>query len=210
VLILALLTWFALAFAQTRWPVETEDNKIWLDLAVSAPVCRSKTPVLTNKSIGPIFFDQSLQQLEQMCKNLRYGWYWNEGSPTPAALVRLGKVGLMIEFSGTTSSSTIYRIMSSDSQLRTADGFGPGSRLEAMIRVWGKPRFVVGECALYVWFSTRPGLSFRVDLPVNWDCLDSGRVEHTGNPNLVPRGTRVREVLMLPSTKAPFPPQPAS
>ena len=185
------------ARAQTRWPSDAERNQVPLASAAHAPLCQAKTPTLTNRSIGPVRPGQSLQELEKTCPKLQYAWHWNEGLPTPVTLVRFGKASLMIEFSGTTTSSMIYRITTADAQVRTADGFGPGSPLSAIIRAWGKPSFALGECVLAVWFASRPGLSFKVELPDNWDCLASGRVEQTGDVSLLPLGTRVGMALLF-------------
>ena len=126
---------------------------------------------------------------------LRYGWAWSEGSPYPVVLVRLGEAPVMIEFSEATPTSAVYRIMTAY-PVRTADGFGPGSQLFPMIGLWGEAHFGVGECALYVWFSKRPGLSFSVDVP-RLDCLTRGQIESTGDTSLLPKETRVGTVLLF-------------
>jgi len=66
-----------------------------------------------------------------------------------------------------------------------------------MVRAWGKGSFGVAECALYVWFSKRPGLSFGVDVPDGLDCLARGRIESSGDISLLPRGTKVGSVLLF-------------
>jgi hypothetical protein len=187
----------SLAAGADRWPANPDMNTgVSLSDAQRAPRCGAKTPALSVGSLGPVRPGQPLRKLEKRCPGLRYGWYWNEGSPTPVVLLRLGDSAVMIEFSDATDASTIYRI-TTDSPVRTVDGFGPGSRLSAMINAWGKPTFGAGEHGLYVWFSARPGLSFRVEVPDRWDYRASGRVEQSGDATLLPDGTRVGEVLLV-------------
>jgi hypothetical protein len=180
-----------------RWPsVPDLDQQVTLADAETAPRCTATTPPLTPRSLGPIRPGQSLRDLEKVCRSVRYGWNWNEGSPNPVVLLRLGEAAVMVEFSDATATSTAYRITTAF-PVRTTDGFGPGSELTAMMRAWGEPEFGVGECALYVWFATRPGLSFSVDVPESLDCLARGRIESTGDVSLLPRGTRVGPVLLF-------------
>jgi len=126
---------------------------------------------------------------------LRYGWAWSEGSPYPVVLLRLGEAPVLVEFSETTRASLVYRI-TTEFPVRTADGFGPGSQVASMVRAWGAAHFGLGECELYVWFSKRPGLSFSVDAPT-LDCTARGRLESTADISLLPKGTRVRSVLLF-------------
>ena len=201
VLIALALVSTSLAAGANRWPADPDMNTgVSLSDAQRAPRCGAKTPALTVRSLGPARPGQPLRDLEKSCPGLRYGWYWNEGSPTPVVLLRLGDSTVMIEFSDATDASTIYRI-STDSPVRTVDGFGPRSRLSAMIKAWGKPTFGVGEHGLYVWFSTRSGLSFRVEVPDGWDSLASRQVEQSGAATLLPDGTRVGEVLLVRRNK---------
>lgn len=129
---------------------------------------------------------------------LRYGWAWSEGSPYPVVLLRLGQAPVMVEFSETTPASTVNRVTTAF-PVRTTDGFGPGSPLSAMIAAWGEAHFGVGECALYVWFSKRPGLSFSVDVPT-LDCSARGHIESTGDVSLLPKDTKVKTVLLFKET----------
>lgn len=172
-------------------------NGVSLSDAKHAPLCSSKTPLLTTNSLGPVRPGQTLAELENICPSLHYGKYWSEGMATPAVLLRLGEASLMIEFSDDTPNdqSKIWRV-TTDSPVRTTDGFGPGSLLSDMIRAWGKPSFGVGEVELFAWFSTRKGLSFRVDLPdtESWDCFAMGQLEDAA---LLPKGTRVGTVLLF-------------
>jgi len=196
-LIAVVCCWVAAAAGPNRWLADPEmNNGVSLGHAQSAPRCGAKTPTLTAGSLGPLKPGQPLRDLETRCPNLRYGWYWNEGMPTPVALLRLGDAAVMVELSDSTDSGTIERITTA-SPVRTGDGFGPGSRLSAMITAWGKPTFGVGECALYVQFPSRRGLSFSIEVPDNWDCLASGRVERSGDATLLPKGTRVGQVLLI-------------
>src|SRR5215831_20930551 len=161
--------------ADSRWPSPPDLNQqVTLADGQLAPRCVATTPTLTTRSLGPLRPGQSLRDLEKTCPALRYGWFWNEGSPNPVVLLRLGEAGVMVEFSDATPTSTVYRITTAF-PVRTGDGFGPGSELSAMVRAWGQGSFGVAECGLYVWFSTRRGLSFSVDVPEGLDCLARGR-----------------------------------
>ncbi len=183
--------------AGARWSsVPNVNQQVTLSHAETAPSCSGTTPPLTTRSLGPVRPGQSLRDLEKACRTLRYGWYWNEGSPNPVVLLRLGEAAVMVEFSDVTPTSSVHRITTAF-PVRTTDGFGPGSQLSTMMRAWGKAHFGVGECALYVWFAARPGLSFSVDVPETLDCLARGRIESTGDASLLPRGTRVGPVLLF-------------
>src|SRR2546427_4194431 len=183
--------------AGIRWSSVPDINQpVTLSHAEMAPRRSVTTPPLTTRSLGPVRPGQSLRDLEKACPTLRYGWYWNEGPPYPVVLLRLGEAAVMVELSEATPTSAVDRITTA-SPVRTTDGFGPGSRLSAMMRAWGKPHFAVGECALYVWFATRPGLSFSVEVPETLDCLARGRIESTGDASLLPAGTRVGPVLLF-------------
>jgi hypothetical protein len=151
---------------------------------------------LTNRSIGPVYLGQQLRGLEAICATLIYGWDRSASKPAPAVLVRFGEVGLLIDLSGTAETSNVSRITSGDAQLRTSDGFGPGSSLFPMIKSWGTPKFSAVDCKLYIRFATRQGLSFRVELPDHWDCPASSRVSQTGDIGLLPRSSRVGEAVL--------------
>ncbi|MCA9466104.1 MAG: signal peptidase I [Nitrospira sp.] len=185
-------------YTEKRWPVEDDvSNEISLSDTKHAPLCSSKTPLLTTTSLGPVRPGQTLAELENICTSLHYGKYWSEGMATPAVLLRLGEASLMIEFSDDTPNdqSKIWRV-TTDSPVRTTDGFGPGSLLSDMVKAWGKPSFGVGECELFAWFSTRNGLSFRVNLPdtQDWGCFAMSRLKDSA---LLPKDARVGKVLLF-------------
>ncbi len=184
--------------AGSRWPsVPDIDQQVTLADAETAPRCSAKTPLLTTRSLGPVRPGQSLLDLEKVCPALRYGWYWNEGSPNPVVLLRLGEAAVMVEFSDATPSKIAVHRITTAFPVRTTDGFGPRSQVSAMMRAWGKPHFGVAECALYVWFAARPGLSFGVKAPDALDCLAKGQIESTGDASLLPPGTKVGPVLLF-------------
>ncbi|MDR4494192.1 MAG: signal peptidase I [Nitrospirales bacterium] len=185
-------------YTEKRWPVEDDvSNEISLSDTKHAPLCSSKTPLLTTTSLGPVRPGQTLAELENICTSLHYGKYWSEGMATPAALLRLGEASLMIEFSDETPNdqSKIWRV-TTDSPVQTTDGFGPGALLSDMVKAWGRPSFGVGECELFAWFSTRSGLSFRVNLPdtQDWDCFAMSRLNDSA---LLPKNTRVGKVMLF-------------
>ena len=183
--------------AQQRWPRDKDRYQVGTYPSDSVPQCRTAAPVLTADSLGPVRPLQRLAELERICPRLRYAWEWgHEGIPTPAVLLRLGEAVVEVEFPDTVPSSPAYRIRLDNPIVKTADGFGPGSELEAMARAWGAPRFGVGECVLYASFESRPGLSFRVRVPESWQCGDVNEVERGKAPQLPP-GTTVREVLLF-------------
>jgi len=129
--------------AGDRWSSVPDINQlVTLAHAETAPRCSATTPQLTTRSLGPLRPGQSLRDLEKACPTLSYGWYWNEGSPNPVVLLRLGEAAVMVEFSDAAPTGAAYRITTAF-PVRTADGFGPGSELSAMMRAWGRPHFAL-------------------------------------------------------------------
>jgi len=175
------------ATAQSRWPADQDRYQLGnLDLD-SAPICRTAVPLLTIDSLGPLRPGQTPRALQGACPRLLFGWDWgSEGIPAPAVVLRFGEAVVEVEFPDTTGETVASRISSSNQLMKTADGFGPGSSLTAMMRAWGEPTFGINECALYVWFRSRPGLSFRVEVPASWQCEDVLAVEQGDVAKLAP------------------------
>ncbi len=185
------------AAAQARWPSDRDQGQINLGVSGSVPSCRPAVPPLMIDSLGPLRPGQPLVALERACPRLRYGWDWgDEGIPAPAVLLRFGTAMVEVELRDTLPSSPVYRVRTESPAIRTADGFGTGSALAAIVSAWGPPTFGVGECVLYVWFASHPGLSFRVRVPASWECEDVLAVEQ-GRASKLPPGTTVREVLLF-------------
>jgi len=182
---------------QERWPTDQLGHQMPHAFTLEIPSCGELTPLLTLDSIGAVSPGQSLAALEEKCPELYYAWDWgDEGIPEPAIAVRLGEVVVRAVFEDTLPSSAIYRIELSDGAVRTEDGFGPGSLVADMIDAWGEPEFWVAECVLWMWFSNRPGLSWRVGLGRQWDCVELARREYTGDLAQLPPGARVIEAIL--------------
>ena len=196
--IILLTTAASLATAQEGWPPDPDAFQITRYATTAAPVCTEHTPRLTTDSLGPLVPGQTLSDIRQRCPHLAYGWDWgDEGVPTPAVLVRLGDLLAEIEFDDTLPSSLAYRISTVSPQAQTLDGYGPGSLLREMADAWGAPEFGVGECVLYAWFKSRPGLSFRVVVPKAWDCADLVTYEESSTSRPLPADTKVQDVLLF-------------
>jgi len=182
---------------QSRWPADKDSHQASAYVADSIPQCLAAVPVITRDSLGPLHPGQPLADLERHCGQLRYAWEWgNEGIATPAVLLRFGDAAVEVEFPDTLPTAKTYRIRTESPAVRTVEGFGVGSQIQGMTRAWGAPTYGSGECVLYVWFKSRPGLSFRVRVPEAWECEDVQAVERGGTSKL-PAGTTVREVLLF-------------
>src|SRR5258705_5121753 len=178
------------ATALTRWPADQDRYHLGSLPLHSAPVCRVTVPRLAMDSLGPLRPGQILRDVERVCPRLLYGWDWGtEGIPAPAVVLRLGGSVVKMEFPDTASSSGANRVSTDSRLVKTVDGFGPGSSLTAMTRAWGPPTFGAAECVLYVWFSSHPGLSFRVDVPKRWRCEDVLAVGQGNSAKLPPGPT---------------------
>lgn len=180
---------------QARWPADRYQlRRIALD---SAPQCRATVPVLTPDSLGPLWPGESLQELERACPRLLYVWSWtDEGIPTPAVWLQLGGARVLAAFSDTLATSRMLRLLTHSRLVRTAEGFGPGSRLWWISQSLGPLILGTRECALYARFRSRPELIFRVDPPDSWGCGDIPDILK-GQRAELPRTTTVREVLLV-------------
>lgn len=182
---------------QQRWSEDQAGHQMAVASASQAPSCREGTPVLTPDSIGPVSPGQSLADLEQTCPELYYAWDWgDEGIPEPAVAVRLGDAVAVAVLKDTISTSLIYRVRVVSEAARTEEGFGPGTRVTEIIDRWGEPEFGVAECVLYMWFPARPGLSWRLRLASEGDCVDLAEFERTGDVGELLRGARVQEAIL--------------
>ena len=185
--------------AQSRWPADPYRlARIPLD---SAPACRQSVPVLTKDSLGPLRPGEQLQDLERACPHLLYVWSWtDEGIPTPAVWLQFGQARILVVFSDTLSTSWVLRLVTNSPLVRTAEGFGPGSRLAWISHSLGQLSFGQRECMLYAKYHSRPGLVFKVNAPDTWGC-DAREALLSGRRLVIPRTTTVLEVVLVGAPK---------
>jgi len=170
-LFLALSSCARQALSQGHWPVDQDANQLVPGKSVPTAACRASAPVLTSDSLGPLRPGMSLPEVLHSCPRAYFGWRWEEGLPEPAVAIRLGWAVAFAIFKDTAGpKALVYRILISDSAVKTKEGIGPGSTLRAMMANWGTPRMGAAECSLYVWFDARPHISWIMQFPRNWDC----------------------------------------
>ena len=109
----------------------------------------------------------------------------------------MGDVVVVVEMLDTLATSRAWRIRSRSTALRTADGFGPGTRVREMVTNWQGADFLYGEGSLVVKFENHPGLSFEISWPGRWNWEDVSELERTGNASLVPESSVVTLVLLF-------------
>ena len=187
---------------QERWPTDQLAHQMAPVFILEIPSCRELTPLLTLDSIGPVSPGESLAGLEHRCPKLYYAWDWgDEGIPEPAVAVRLGDAVAIAVLTDTISTSLIYRVRVVTEAARTEEGFGLGTLATEIIDMWGEPEFGVAECVLYMWFPARPGLSWRLRLGSEWDCVDLAEFERTGDVGELLRGAKVQEAILYQSAR---------
>jgi hypothetical protein len=178
--IFILLIFVSLANSQARWPDNQFDNQITPFQRANSTSCSQTTPFFSDSSVGSLHPGMSLAQLELSCHNLRYGWFGgDEGIFSPVALAKLGSGSLLIEFEDTLSTSRIQRLLIGTPEIRSREGLGVGSQVRDLVTAWGRPSRAEIECLLYVYFESKPGLSFQVDLPIQVDCGKRDSVEQS-------------------------------
>ena len=195
-LLAAAPAWGSMVLSQARWPKNPWDAQTPAAPA-HAPRCRDQTPVLTADSVGPLRPTMSLSEVQRVCPGLLYAWRFLEGDPEPIVITQLGRLVLVIEFGDTLAATPVYRLTTDSHAARTQDQLGPGLDVALSVRAWGRPQFGQGECALYMWFPSRPGMSFALDLPSSWTCEQSLHLEQTGDWTRLPPHTKVSEVLIF-------------
>ena len=159
-----------------------------------APPCRQATPRITPDSIGPFRLEESLAELQRACPRLLYAWESDpDGFAVPAVVARLGGVPITALLTDTLPAATVRQVDLEHEGPRTAEGLGVGSTLGDLERAYGAPGASEPGCVLRVWFTSRPGLAFRMRFPprVRREC--GGLSEEPLPPDL-----RVAAVILVP------------
>jgi hypothetical protein len=132
------------------------------------PSCGSGVPPITADSIGPFRPGIPLVELARRCPRLLYGWTGiSDGIPVATVAARVGGA-LVTGFASDSSAAAIVNrveLSGPPPGPRTAEGFGVGSTLGEMQRVYGAPQSSESDCVLMVWFDARPGLNFHLEYP---------------------------------------------
>jgi hypothetical protein len=144
--------------------------------------------VLTPDSIGPIRAGQALRELRRECPQLYFGWYWDEGSPSPGFAVWLGRALVVATITDSTTNARVFVAQTSSRAVRTSSGIGPGSLLRTAEATWGKDSLDEAECQLAVSFQSQPGLAWLVTIPAQWEC---GKAEGGASTSVLPAATRL-------------------
>lgn len=149
------------------FPVDRDTLALKAELAAGgAPACGSRAPRITADSIGPFRPGIPVAELARRCPGLLYGWIGiSDGIPVATVAARLGGAIVTGFASDSSAAAVVNRVEVSGPGPRTAEGFGVGSTLGAMQRVYGAPQASESDCVLMVWFDTRPGLNFHMEYP---------------------------------------------
>ena len=178
------------------WPTDPWAHQLATEHARLAQ-CSAAAPSITNHSLGPIQLGMPISEVRRACPNLIYAWRILEGQAEPVALAQFGRVTAEIEFADTLPSTGVYRIVTRSGAARTPDSVGPGTPASELARRLGPLELVVGEGPLYAIPRQHKGYSFELMVPGEWDWDLIMRVQRTNNPNLLPPGTRVSQVLIV-------------
>ena len=193
-----LLLWIAsVSDSQHRWPIDQYSHQITLYESRVVKASTKETPTINRDTVGPIHLNQTLAEFERRCKHVIYGWNGgDEGIFVPVGFIKFGQGTFLVEFSDTLMSSTITRISSRSSCVKTIEGVGPGSPFKDLTKAFGKPHFGSAECVLFVWFDMKPNLSFRLNLNRQVDCGDLEKFNEEKPPD-PPPGTKVDEIIVV-------------
>jgi hypothetical protein len=149
------------------FPTDRDTTRLKATLAGGrVPACGSGTPRITADSIGPFRPGIALADLARRCPALLYGWVGiSDGIPVATVAARVGGATITGFASDSSAGAIVDRVELSGRGPRTAEGFGVGSTLGEMQRVYGAPQASESDCVLMVWFDTRPGLNFHLEYP---------------------------------------------
>lgn len=153
--------------APSPFPVDRDTLALKSELAGGGvPACGSGIPRITAESIGPFRPGIAVAELARRCPGLLYGWIGiSDGIPVATVAGRVGGAVVTGFASDSSAAAVVNRVEVSGPGPRTAEGFGVGSTLRAMQRVYGAPQASESDCVLMVWFDTRPGLNFHMEYP---------------------------------------------
>jgi len=177
------------------FPTDRDTTRLKATLAGGrVPACGSGVPQITADSIGPFRPGIPLAELAHRCPKLLYGWVGiSDGIPVATVAARVGGATVTGFASDSSAAAVVSRVELSGPGPRTAEGFGVGSTLGEMQRVYGAPQASESDCVLMVWFDARPGLSFHLEYPPR-DRRDCGALSE---PPLPPDLT-VASVVIVP------------
>ena len=151
------------------FPTDRDTTRLKATLAAGhVPACGTGTPRITADSIGPFRPGIPLAELARRCPALLYGWVGiSDGIPVATVAARVGGATVTGFASDSSAAAVVNRVELSGRGPRTAEGFGVGSRLGEMQRVYGAPQASESDCVLMVWFDARPGLNFHLEYPAS-------------------------------------------
>ena len=149
------------------FPTDRDTTRLQAALAGGhVPSCGSGVPPITADSIGPFRPGIPLAELARRCPRLLYGWTEiSDGIPVATVAARVGGATVTGFASDSSAAAIVNRVELSGPGPRTAEGFGVGSTLGEMQRVYGAPQSSESDCVLMVWFDSRPGLNFHLEYP---------------------------------------------
>ena len=182
------------------WPADTHDVSIGhFSFEVPAqrqkvPRCSERVPLVTPDSVGPMHAGQTLAELRRACPELLFGWYYTDDQLwAPVAAARLGDGVALAVLDGTAPDARVSLVAALDSTMRTPEGIGARSRLQAARHAYGDPQLVQRKCAVFVRWPNRPGITARLLLPdeTGWECSAMRKLAHDNDLRKVPLDTRL-------------------
>ena len=180
-----------------RWPgIEVQLPRAIPDtVRALIPECQGEARVST-EGVGPVYVGERLDLLFERCPRLWPYYHWEEGAPFPAVAVRVSGAVLRVEVSDTTRDAEVRRILTNDPPAVTSAGLGPGRTVLELITAYGSLHFGSAECAVYAWSDALPGVSWLLELPSGWDCIQAEATNDEGGPT-PPDDTRVGLVIVF-------------
>jgi hypothetical protein len=186
--------------AEIHWPANPDAHQLGslADVARdSVPTCGTGTPSVAADSVGALRPGATLAEVGATCARVLPVWdFGDEGDPAPALLVRLGRMVVQLDLADTLRQSKVTAIRIADGAARTPAGVGPGSSISELTRAYGPPQLAEAECVLYATFERAPGLSFRLDLPGQWDCAEVAQMGSARTAARLPPQTRVAQLIV--------------
>lgn len=157
--------------------------------ASQVPSCGAVPPRITGDSIGPFRPGAPLESLRRRCPRLLYGWVLiSDGYNVPTVAARLGGATITAFASDTAATATLGQVEVRSRGATTAEGFGVGSTLRQLVRVYGAAQASESDCVLRVWFDTRPLIAFYMEYSAR-DRRECGALSAPPlSPNLIVKG----------------------